>query len=220
MSRTLATSSLIIGARGEPLDDIIAQLDELASQATDAFSKAAPAIVRADRALASGDNAGAVRWGTEAGQEPNLGPTFLATAARGAIWGGDLDAARRIEALLEGHPSTEATVTSVRLSTRAGILALEGRPDDAAAIYREALALQRERGGPWFLALTCLDVVMGLGPDHPLGREAEAEARSTFVRLGARPYLERLDEAVGATRNEAAGRPATRIAVGNQSGDG
>ena len=220
MSRTLATSALIVGARGEPLDDIIAMLDDLASKATDAFSKAAPAIVRANRALASGDDAGAVRWGMEAGQEPNLGPTFLGTAARGATWGGDLETARRIEAMIQAHPSTEATVEAIRLATRAGILALEGQVDEAAAVHRKALALQRERGGPWFFALACLDAVMTLGPDHPLGREAEAEARPIFVRLGARPYLARLDQAADRRGGVAAGRPSEGIAVGNQSGEG
>jgi tetratricopeptide (TPR) repeat protein len=220
MSRTLATSSLIRCARGEPLDETIAMLDELALQATDAFSKAAPAIVRADRALANGDDSGAARWGIEAGREPNLGPTFLGTAGRGALWGGDLAKAREIEAMIVAHPSTEVTVEGHRLTIRAGIEALEGRLDDAAATYRRALALQRERNGPWFLALAGLDVVMMLGPDHPLSREAAAEARPILERLGARPYLERLDQAMSAKRSVAAERAAEVIAVGNQSGEG
>ncbi len=46
------------------------------------------------------------------------------------------------------------------------------------------------------LALAQLDLVLLLGSDDPEAAEASSEARATFERLGAAPFLERLESAL------------------------
>ncbi len=55
------------------------------------------------------------------------------------------------------------------------------------------------------LALAQLDLVLLLGSDDPEAAEASSEARATFERLGAAPFLERLESAL--RLNDQSGSP-------------
>ena len=76
--------------------------------------------------------------------------------------------------------------------------AVAGRPEEAERRLRSASGAFREIGIPFWVAVTELELGEWLG-----GRERTTEAeellgaaRSTFERLGARPWLDRLDRAV------------------------
>jgi hypothetical protein len=103
-------------------------------------------------------------------------------------------------------------VVEVRRTTiRAGLAALEGRTADALALYREALRGWRDLGLPWDEALTGIDMVTLLEPSEPEVRSAAESAHEILIRLGAKPFLERLDAAMGhATSAEPSAGGATK----------
>jgi len=120
----------------------------------------------------------------------------LPRAARAGLWAGDVDSARRdLEATIA--TGLHGKVIDAQLATmRAGIAVLEGRTGEARAGYRDAIGRWRELRQDWFEALTCLDLVLLLGPDDPDAAAATDRAREVCERLGARPFLERLDAAL------------------------
>ena len=94
-----------------------------------------------------------------------------------------------------------------RLVATAGIDALEGRGASAVAGYREALRAYRQLGLAFDEAAAVVDMATLLPADErdaPDIVAAIAAARETLERLGARPFLERLDRA---RPKEPAGRP-------------
>ena len=82
----------------------------------------------------------------------------------------------------------------------AAIAALEARSEEAAGGFRAALGALRVMRQDFELARTALDQVVLFGPAHPDVPAAAKEARGIFERLGALPYLERLDAAISALR--------------------
>ena len=106
----------------------------------------------------------------------------------------------------ELHPESGAVFEAYRTAMRAGLAALEGRIPEATRGYLEATSELRRVGLLWELARTQLDFVIAVGPGVREARDAAEEARATFERLGARPYLERLEAAVGPGDSER--RPA------------
>ena len=74
---------------------------------------------------------------------------------------------------------------------------LRGRLAGDAAGYEDAAARFRELGMPFWLAVTLLEHGELTGDGSLL-----AEARELFERLGARPWLDRVDAAVGSQRQQ------------------
>jgi hypothetical protein len=85
---------------------------------------------------------------------------------------------------------------------RAAIAALEGRTREAQALYRDALQNWRDLKVTWEEALTGLDMATVLDPTDPEVAAVIRSTREIMTRLGAKPYLEKL-EAVAAR-----GKPA------------
>ena len=195
--RSLLVQGLLRVARGEPSDEALASVEALAAQTTDAFGPAAVHVLRGDRALLAGLFDEARREFLLAAEEPNIGEVFLARATRASLWGRDIVKAREIADRLDAHPSASTNITATRIAARAGIAALEGRPDEAIAGYRDALFRYRAIGLAFNLACADLDLVVLVGGVGPETREAAAEARAIFERVGARPFLDLLETAVG-----------------------
>jgi hypothetical protein len=106
-------------------------------------------------------------------------------------------------------------VAEVRRTTmRAGIAALEGRTGEALAVYGEALKSWCDLGMRLDEALTAVDMATALDPSLPEVKAAAASARETLVRLGARPFIERLDAAVNQAPGAAADARAREAAGG------
>ncbi len=76
----------------------------------------------------------------------------------------------------------------------------------ALAGYRTALALWRDLGCAWDEALCVIDMATVLDPSLPEVRAAAEAAREILVRLGAVPFVERLDAAMSRS-GAAAGGP-------------
>ena len=99
-------------------------------------------------------------------------------------------------------------------TSRADILALEGRRPEASRLYADVIRRYRELGVPNFAADVAVNFVLAIGPDDPAARAAAEETRAFWTRLGARAALERLDEAMARGPTSPPLRPAARNAEG------
>ena len=96
-----------------------------------------------------------------------------------------------------------------RTAIQAGLAALEGRPAEAIAGYRAAIAGWRDLGLPWDEALTSIAFVRLVGADDPDARAAGDSARSILEGLGAVRVLDILDETLhGGGETRTATKPA------------
>ena len=116
----------------------------------------------------------------------------LAINVHAALWQRDVASVR--DALSSMERIRGRATGAQRRTAEAGIAALEGRIDEAAEIYRDAIEKWRVLESALDLALCELDLVLLLGADHPDATVAK-EARDILTEIGARPFLQRLDEA-------------------------
>ena len=86
-----------------------------------------------------------------------------------------------------------------RQAARAGLLGLLGDRDAAAGEYALVVPELADLGMVLEQALVVLDMALVLGPDSPLVQARVPEARAILERLGAEPYLERLESLLGAS---------------------
>jgi class 3 adenylate cyclase/tetratricopeptide (TPR) repeat protein len=145
--------------------------------ATDELEAAARAV---DRALAA---------------SPIFSAVGLPLAARIALWRGDGEAAAVALATLDATGAHGGAVDIDRTTLHAGIAAIERRSGDALALYRQALERWRGADLLWEEALCGLDMATLLDPAEPEVRAAAGRAREILVELGAKPFVDRLDEA-------------------------
>jgi hypothetical protein len=124
-------------------------------------------------------------------------PAALAVQMRAALWLGDATRARET---LDGMGGFRGRwMAAVRLTAEAGLITLEGRRDDAVTAYARALEAWRALDSPLDLALCALDRAVLRGPG-PADSGEDDEAREIFTRLGATPFLARLERAGAAVR--------------------
>jgi hypothetical protein len=125
-------------------------------------------------------------------------PLAFPLVIRSALWAGDAPGAVAVLALLDASGYQGPALAADRLVARAGIDALEGRGAASLAGYREALRVYRQLGLVFDEAAAAVDLATLLPPearDAPDVVAAAASARATLDRLGARPFLQRLDQA-------------------------
>jgi tetratricopeptide (TPR) repeat protein len=113
----------------------------------------------------------------------------LGIAARAALWMGNLDELRGVFTAM--HRIRGRAMAAMRRTAEAGIAALEGRIDESADIYQDAIERWRAVESVLDLALCELDLAMVLGKDHEEATAAK-EALDIFVQIGARVFVERL----------------------------
>jgi class 3 adenylate cyclase/tetratricopeptide (TPR) repeat protein len=195
----LGGNALVIRAfRGEPLTEELAELARLVADAPEPIAAISLEDVLGHKALAEGRLADArAAWHRMIEKDPGAGPAYYYQTARAALWGRDLDGASTDLARLDETGVHGRVVETRRLTIRAGLAALDGRTADAVAGYREALGAWRDLGVANEEALTALDMAILLGPSVPETGPPAAAARAFFARVGARPLLARLDEAMG-----------------------
>ena len=106
---------------------------------------------------------------------------------------------RRASTSLESRLWHGAWLSASRNGLEAGLAVLEGRLEEAAAGYRKTEEKLRGLRCFFDLALSKLDFVT-LAPNHPEARANAEEAGEIFERLGAKPFLERLEAALSSNR--------------------
>ena len=194
----LLSNELVIRvSRGDDTDAARKELSELAAQFTAPQISSAPLDPLANLAQAEGRFDDARRYFERAGE---LYDSQLAAstyqAARSATWAGDLGGVREYLATIDATGYHGPVVEARRKTLRADIAALEGDERTATALYLDAIKTWNELKVAWEEALTGLDMATVLDPATPEVAAVAASTRATFERLGAKPYLARLDAAL------------------------
>ena len=138
--------------------------------------------LRVRRSLVRGDLEGVRRVdGPGCGLHVHGGCLPSAGDAAG-IWLRDQRRAREVVERIAGAPDAGAPfATADRAASHAGLAAIEGRPDEAAAGYRDAFRRYRELGVEFYQAGSILDMVTLLGaatPERPLRPQKPAASSS------------------------------------------
>jgi tetratricopeptide (TPR) repeat protein len=193
-SRLLQVSVYIRASRGQAVGGTLDEVAQLVSASTDPTWLSLRTMAMAFAAFVAGRLADARRaWHQVASSSAEYLPTSLASAARAALWAGDAAGAGEDLAALEAAAFHGSAIDAARTTIRAGIAALEGRQAEALGLYRQALRGWRDLGLAWDEALCGIDMATLLGLREPEVRAATESAREILVRLGAAPFLERLD---------------------------
>jgi class 3 adenylate cyclase/tetratricopeptide (TPR) repeat protein len=216
IDRSMAMEQLTIiqALRGEDPAPRIAEARALAGENAELIQLLDDRLATAAFVAGRYDEATA-HWRHYAGWSLLNSTSALPRSGRARLWAGDAAGARAdLESTLATGlhgPTVDACVATLN----AGLDAAEGRTPEARRGYRDALARWRDLGLTWFEALTCLDMVLLLGPHDPDAADAADRARAVFTQLCARPFLTKLDEALaGADGSPEPGgsRPVTRPA--------
>ena len=190
--------------RGENASVEVAEFDALVGDSTDPLMTSGSHWAKGTIAWAAGElEAARAEFRAAAGFSAQYAPLFLPTAARVALWLGDTPGAAADIDGLDAIGAHGPAIELRRQAVVAGIAALEGRPAQALAGFREALAQAQASGLKWDEALIGLDMAILLDAGDPEVRAAADRARVTFTALGAAPFLDRLDAAL-ARRSAAA----------------
>lgn len=117
-------------------------------------------------------------------------PKSLALQARAALWLHDSD---RVAAALTGMGGFRGRwMAAARLTTEAGLAALESRSDEAIALYERARRLWNELGTPLDRALCEMDVALLLAPQQA-AHDAADKARQLLREIGSPSLLAQLE---------------------------
>jgi tetratricopeptide (TPR) repeat protein len=194
----LLSNALIVRAnRGEDVSAGLAELDGIVSAHGETRLQLPTLDTRANDALARGEFAEARRaWLDIALLDAGQAPAAYYQAGQAAVWDKDLDGARIDLAALDARGVHGKVVHARGLSLRAAIAGMEGRHTEAVSHFHDALAAWRELGATWDEAVTGISAVITLDPPDKQVRAIAESTRSILERLGARPYIERLDEAL------------------------
>ncbi len=198
--------------RGDPVEDSLGELAKLVEGDRDVQSRVAVLGPRIWAAFA-GDRpeaayAASTVVATSSALNAPLGYTY---AARAALTQRDPARARAALDGLEATGVRGPVLAIQREAMEAGLAALEGRRTEAVAGFRDTARLLGEAGLVLEVALNGLLSVLLLGRDDPDAIGFANEARQIFDRLGARPFIRQLDEALaGADEREAVSAPVSR----------
>jgi class 3 adenylate cyclase len=127
-------------------------------------------------------------------------PIALPLAGRAALWAGDAAGARLVHGRMVEARWAGRALDIDRATLAAGLAALEGRRAEAVSGYREAIRGWRQLGPAFDEAAAVVDLATLLAPtdrEMPEAAGAIAAARETLTRLGAAPFLARLDAGPG-----------------------
>jgi class 3 adenylate cyclase len=193
--------AILRALRGEIID-AAADIEEsarLRTTMTDPQFESYELLARAWSSLAAGDLAGARAHAERAAAITDyFEPLALPLAARAALWTGNLPEADAALATLAVTDYWGPALDVDRAVARAGVAALNGRGAEALAGYREALRGYRALELAFDEAILVVDMAMVLpAPERDAldVKNAIGNARETLTRLGASPFLFRLDAA-------------------------
>ena len=208
----LNNAVIIRVARGDSGAEGIAEMERLGEDMSGGWHQFV-ADPEANRALAAGDLEKAHASFMEVASDDSQAPEYLYRAARPALWNRDLAEARTLLTKLDQTGAHGPAAEARRATVAAGIAALEGRAAESLALYRDAQRGWRAMKAVWDEALTGVDMATLLDPAEPEVAAVIASTREILERLGAKPYLERLDAAVSAGAPRQAAPEPVRIST-------
>ena len=193
----LVSEIRVLALRGDDLDDRLTELEKIVGEDADLSRQGRLWDVRAEIAFAGGDlEAARTAYHRVLDYFPSFVPEIAPRAARVALWSGDAHGARDDLAAIDRSGIHGPAVEAGRLTVQAGLAAVGGHSAEAVAIYRQALSTWRNLGLAWAEALCQLDMAILLDPATPEVLAAAELARETMTRLGAKPFLARLESAM------------------------
>ena len=183
--------------RGDPVDELVDEIVRLVGDTSEPAVLISAPVARADRAFAGGmlDDA-AQEYRRAAAMTAEYALVSYVMAARASLLARDPASAAVDLAGLDATGLHGPAIEARRASIRAGLAALDGRPSDALALYRDALRRFRDSGLPLDEAFTAIEMATLLDPAEREVRGTADAAREILIRLGATPFLARLDAAV------------------------
>jgi hypothetical protein len=125
--------------------------------------------------------------------DPIFGGVAGHQAGIAALWMRDVERLRATVERIDSLPPTGRLRDATVVSLRAGVAALEGRHDEAIRGFRDGVRRFRELGAVFHASQVAVSFAMAVGPSDPEVRTAVEEAREVFSRVGARPWLDRID---------------------------
>jgi len=195
--------------RGEEVAAESARLTAWANSFDDSGAREAVHGLRAELAFAAGNFPVACdEWIAHAATNVLNAPTDFFYAGLAALMQPDPE---RAAAALSAHVGTGGHGRQFALDRRllrAGLAALEGRSAESLRETRAVIGEYGRLGLPWRQALAALVLLSTIGAGEAEVRGVAESARETLARLGAKPFLERLDAAL-ARPSDLARRPAT-----------
>ena len=203
--RLRAALAVIEAARGDRLDEILADMAAIYGETTDPEELLYRDTPRIAVLWVRGELEETKRLGMAVGALQTQAPEFgLSSALRAAIALRDLDAAREITGRLEAVGPPTALLTAHVVHGSAAVAVLEGRTRDAVAGFADARETLRRIGHFGRFAIMAVDAATLL-PDEPEVADWVAEARPILERARWAPELARLDAAMGAPQRPAQG---------------
>ncbi|HEX5826012.1 MAG TPA: AAA family ATPase, partial [Candidatus Limnocylindrales bacterium] len=190
--------------RGQPVDDLVERLAALQAELPEDQWRPAVLDLLGMDALARGDDARAASlWLEAAESSPSYGAQTYPTAARAALWAGDLEVATRALDRYEAmHLHQPATAVQVR-ALRAGVRVRQGSAADEEPTFVAAWDVLSGFGLRLDAAFCALDAAYVLGPERPAVARMLEEARAFCLEVGATPLLRRLEALTGAAEGRA-----------------
>jgi class 3 adenylate cyclase/predicted ATPase len=210
--RDLQVVALILITRGIPADSHMARLRELLPRVNDPLGQAIVPYVIGYHALVAGDFARATAELERANEDRIARTFFVPDAVRSTLWARDGASLGRLVAMFDDEHDHGPLFMGHHAGVHAALAALDGRTDEAVALYREAIERHAAVESRFEAARYALDALHALGPVDPFIRDAVDRARTTFTDLRATPYLERLDAVLEAAPRAPSGATAPAVA--------
>ncbi len=181
---------------GDDVGGLLSELEMIVGEDADSPRQGRLWDARAEIAFAGGDlEAARTAYHRVLDYFPSFVPEIAPRAARAAVWSGDALGARDDLATIDRSGIHGPALEAGRLTVQAGLAAVGGDPAEAVTLYRQALRAWQQLGLAWDEALCQLDMAILLDPSDPGVLAAAELARETMTRLGAKPFLARLESA-------------------------
>ncbi len=199
-----ADRAILRSLRGEDAGADIAEAAKLRAKITDPQYESYDLLARAWASFADGELARAQELAERAVAITDyFAPLAMPLAVRSSLWSGDVAVAETVVARFETLGFWGPALELDRRAARAGLAALMGNGSEAVAGFREALRGYRGLGLAFDEAAAAVDMAILLRSPERAAPDVVAAidaARETLVRLGARPFLARLDQAMVGAR--------------------
>jgi class 3 adenylate cyclase/tetratricopeptide (TPR) repeat protein len=195
-ARALLTKSLLLARRGEDLDQLVAVCAAAAEGIHDGQITGALDFVRSEVAIAQGRLAEAHAASVRALDDwKDSAPFVLQRALHAAAISRRLADAQQIKRILDEYPSGTPTAVAARTWAAAVVDGIDGRQQESLRGLRSAFETFRAIG-LGFDAATVVVSALRLWPGEAEVAGWAPQARAIFEGVGARPYLEMLDQAL------------------------
>jgi tetratricopeptide (TPR) repeat protein len=198
-ARALMVRGLVLARRGMDLDQLVSIAAAAAEGMSDGQITGGLDYLRAEVALIEGRWDDAYKAALKAVEEwPDAEAIVLQVALLATAYTGRGTDASEIKRVLDALSSDTPFTAASRHWAAAVVHAIEARPAEALAAFRAGFDLYRGALGLMFVAGELVISALRLIPGETEVRGWVPEARETFERVNAAPYLKMLDEALEA----------------------